>query len=283
MFEFLDEIDYYSIFGVMFESYEDRNHRIFRNIERIYSDPKLYESKKQGKLFELLNEIDKEYIIKNGQNLVHYFTMNPRAKTNVQTYKSNYTYYLNNLLQIGYNINKKDDFGKAPICYSDRNTIEFFLDNAKLSLRDNNNYSILYHLSKNYDLSLTKAYLKKCDKIMNHDDYDEYMADEKIHKAIQFSDISNLRLFIITHNKYINNRIKTENGEDRRTHWWIRSPVQALTQGHKSLDYGVMFTPLLLACRNGSMEMVDLLLENGAEPDPSLLVDLLIIINPPFP
>ena len=227
----------------MFESPENMNKRLFLEIQKINSE---YSKNADDHIMFLLSKIDINTCNEQGENLIHIFTKNCKIKSVKEENKYTYIndYYLQHLFDIGCDINKRDNLGKVPMCYSNNINIDFFIKNkADLTIRDNENHTILYHLSKGYYISYIEPFVKNYTDAI---DYDEYIPEERLHKAIIFNDINKVKELLLRKPNFIDYSAK-------KTY-----------QSH---------TPLSLACEHGMVEVFYLLLEQGATIYPSLLFD----------
>ena len=227
----------------MFESPENMNKRLFLEIQKTNSE---YSKNTDDHIIFLLSKIDINTCNEQGENLIHIFTKNCKIKSVKEENKYTYIndYYLQHLFDIGCDINKRDNLGKVPMCYSNNINIDFFIKNkADLTIRDNENHTILYHLSKGYYISYIEPFVKNYTDAI---DYDEYIPEERLHKAIIFNDINKVKELLLRKPNFIDYSAK-------KTY-----------QSH---------TPLSLACEHCMVEVFYLLLEHGATIYPSLLFD----------
>ena len=198
----------------------------------------------------LFSKIDINTCNEQGENLIHIFTKNCKIKSVKEENKYTYIndYYLQHLFVLGCDINKRDHLGKVPMCYSNNINIDFFIKNkADLTIRDNENHTILYHLSKGYYISYIEPFVKNYPDAI---DYDEYIPEERLHKAIIFHDINKVKELLLCEGFAKPN--------------YIDYSAKKTYQSH---------TPLSLACEHGLVEVFYLLLEHGANIYPSLLFD----------
>jgi len=229
----------------MFESPENMNKRLFLEIQKTNSE---YSKNTDDHIMYLLSKIDINTCNEDGENLLHIFTKYNRAKRRQEGTKDTYVYdyYLQHLFDIGCDINKRDNLGKVPMCYSNNINIDFFIKNkADLTIRDNENHTILYHLSKGFYISYIEPFVKNYPDAI---DYDEYIPEERLHKAIIFNDINKVKELLLRKPNFIDYQIKNQ------------------YQLH---------TPLSIAGEHGMVEIFYLLLEHGATIYPSLLCDLM--------
>ena len=228
---------------LVFESPETKNARLFSEIINTASS---FSKDADDQLLSLFSKIDINTCNEQGENLIHMFTKYSRAKRvhigEINKYINDY--YLQQLFDLGCDINHRDHLGKVPMCYSSNINIDFFIKNkADLTIRDNENHTILYHLSKGYYISYIEPFVKNYPDTI---DYDEYIPEERLHKAILFHDINKVKELLLCEPNYIDYQIKNT------------------YQSH---------TPLSLACEHGMVEVFYLLLEQGATIYPSLLFD----------
>jgi ankyrin repeat protein len=229
----------------MFESPKNMNKRLFLEIQKTNRE---YSKNYDDHIMSLFSKIDINTCNEDGENLLHIFTKYSRAKLTQEGTKKTYVYdyYLQHLFDIGCDINKRDNLGKVPMCYSNNINIDFFIKNkADLTIRDNKNHTILYHLSKGFYISYIEPFVKNYPDAIG---YDEYIPEERLHKAIIFNDINKVKELLLCKPNFIDYQIKNQ------------------YQSH---------TPLSIAGEHGMVEIFYLLLEHGATIYPSLLCDLM--------
>ena len=230
-----------TVHKIMYESPETKNARLFSEIKNKIGS---FTQNTDDQLISLFSKIDINTCDELGENLIHMFTKCNRTKRIADKYVSDY--YLQHLFDLGCDINKRDNLGKVPMCYSSNLTIDFFIKNkANLTIRDNENHTILYHLSKGFSISYIEPFVKNYPDAI---DYDEYIPEERLHKAIIFNDINKVKEMLLCKPNYIDYIAKNH---------------------HKS------HTPLFIAGAHGMVEIFYLLLEHGATIYPSLLCDLI--------
>lgn len=240
-----------SIQSLIYETEEQKNKRLFEEIKNVHLG--YYGKNRNERLLYLFNKIDINYCDKNGENLIHFFVKNPRGifiknETGKEVYVRDY--FLQRLYDLGCDINKQNKDGIPPICFT-LNTPDFFIKNrADLTLRDNENHSVLYHLSKNYTYYIIKPVLDVYPEAIK---YDEYPPEERLHKAIFFRHIHKVRQFLENDKTFIDHAIKLPR----------RSPV----------------TPLKIACVNGFLDEFEVLLEHGVHIPRDFLLDFIIRIG----
>ena len=232
---------------VLYESPETKNARLFSEIQKVTG---AYSQDTDDQLHSLFSNIDINTTNEHGENLVHIFTKNckikPIKEEKTNTYIYDRGYYLQQLFDLGCDINHRDHLGKVPMCYSSNINIDFFIKNkADLTIRDNENHTILYNLSKGFYISYIKPFVNNYPDTI---DYDEYIPEERLHKAILFHDINKVKELLLCEPNYIDYQIK--------------NPYK-------------FHTPLFLACEHGYTDIFYLLLDYGVEIYPSVLFDLI--------
>ena len=254
---------------LVFESPETKNARLFSEIQKVTG---AYSEDTDDQLNSLFSNIDINTTNEHGENLIHIFTKNCKIKP-IKEEKNMYMYdrgyYLQQLFDIGCDINHRDHLGKVPMCYSSNINIDFFIKNkADLTIRDNENHTILYHLSKGFYISYIKPFVKNYPDTI---DYDEYIPEERLHKAIIFHDINKVKELLLCE-------------PDAYTSFSASSPdatvLRTVASGSNYIDYSAKktykyHTPLSLACEHGYTDIFYLLLDQGANIYPSLLFDLI--------
>jgi ankyrin repeat protein len=141
---------------ILYESPETKNARLFSEIKNKLGS---FNQNIDDQLIFLFSKIDINTFDEKGENLIHMFTKCNRTKRITDKYVSDY--YLQHLFDLGCDINKRDNLGKVPMCYSSNLTIDFFIKNkANLTIRDNENHTILYHLSKGFYISYIEPFVK---------------------------------------------------------------------------------------------------------------------------
>jgi len=240
------------------ESPETKNARLFSEIQKVTG---AYSQDTDDQLNSLFSNIDINTTNERGENLIHIFTKNCKIKSIKEENKNSYIYdpgyYLQHFFDLGCDINHRDHLGKVPMCYSSNVNIDFFIKNkADLTIRDNENHTILYHLSKGFYISYIKPFVKNYPDAI---DYDEYIPEERLHKAILFHDINKVKELLLCE-------------PDAYTSFSNYIDYQA----KKTYKY---HTPLSIACEHGYTDIFYLLLDQGANIYPSLLFDLIADYN----
>lgn len=248
------------------KSPEDKNARLFSEIQKT-SDafPRVADDQK---LLSLFYQIDINTCDEHGQNLIHMFTKNCKIRTTKidGKYTYIYDYYLQHLFDLGCDINHRDNLGKVPMCYTSNINIDFFIKNkTDLTIRDNENHTILYHLSKGYYIRYVEPFVKNYESEI---DYDEYIPEERLHKAILFHDITKVKEVLLCDSNYIQGGAppNPENSAGRRPYEFVDYRAKAPYKFH---------TPLSIACEFGFIEAFYLLLEHGVTIYPSVLYDFI--------
>lgn len=230
----------------VYESPENKNKRLFSEIQKVSGA--FSRDADDQQLLSLFSQIEINTCDEHGENLIHIFTKNCKIKIITGKNKNTYIndYYLQHLFDLGCDINKRDNLGKVPMCYSNNLNIDFFIKNgADLTIRDNENHTILYHLSKGFYISYTEPFVKNCPITI---DYDEYIPEERLHKAILFRDINKVTELLLCEPNYID--------------YIVNAPYKS-------------HTPLFIAGEKGFTDAFYLLLDSGATIYPSLLFDLI--------
>lgn len=116
-----------NIRSLIYETDEERNKRLFEEIKNIHLNN--YGSDRDKRLLQLFNKIDIDYCDENGENLIHFFTKNPRGayikyKSGKEDYVHNY--FLQKLCDLECDINKQNKDGITPICFIDDNPDFFY-------------------------------------------------------------------------------------------------------------------------------------------------------------
>ena len=255
-----------NISSIIYESSETKNTRLFSEINKTSeSFPRMADDQK---LLSLFSQIDINTCDEHGQNLIHMFTKNCKFRsTKIDgKYTYIYDYYLQHLFDLGCDINHRDNLGKVPMCYTSNINIDFFIKNkADLTLRDNENHTILYNLSKGYYIRYVTPFVKNSPLAI---DYDEYIPEERLHKAILFHDIGKVKELLLCEPNYVQGGAppNPENSAGRRPYEFVDYQAKAPYKFH---------TPLSLACEFGFIEAFYLLLEHGVTIYPSVLYDFI--------
>ena len=155
--DFFNKTDYFNMEIAWSHECKQSEYRCkFFNTEPIRSDTiPPYEKKTK----ELLSKFDINTCYEDGSNLFHIYS------------KLHYNIYLLDiLLERGCNINKRDNTGKTPIFTANSTTLPFFIKNdADLTIRDNENHTALYYLSKMYYSDIVEPLIQKNPQIIDYD------------------------------------------------------------------------------------------------------------------